>query len=114
MSGVEQPEGGTNEARDAEAGAVPNNAAMAEGSAADLTYGDELSTLQSKRKSTGDMSLDLAAALDEPEQLVRHLIMAANEHIGFSENEAKWKVVLGHAAAAAKELEKLNEPRRRD
>ena len=56
------------------------------------------------------MSLDLAAALDEPEQLIRHLIAAAQEHFGASENEAKWKVVLGHASKASEELERLNQP----
>jgi len=56
------------------------------------------------------MTLDLAALMDEPEQLVRHLIVACQEHVGFSQNSKKWMVILGHVASAARELERLNEP----
>jgi hypothetical protein len=106
-----ESEGRENEDRDAVAGAVPESVRTLHEPGRDTTYtelGDELPLLRSRRESAG--ALDLAASLDEPEQLIRHLIVAAQEHIGFSENEAKWKVVLGHAAAAAKELEKLNQP----
>jgi hypothetical protein len=81
-----------------------------EGLPPDPTFGERVPLLHERRRATGD--LDLAAAMDEPEQLVRLLIVAAQEHIGFSLNEAKWKIVLGHAAQASKELEKLNEPSR--
>jgi len=108
-----ESERGADEIRESTAGALPEGAASDEGSAADSAYSDELSALHRKSKPSGDLSLDLAASLDEPEQLVRMLIVAAQEHVGYSENTDKWKVVLGHAAQAAKELEKLNQPSRR-
>jgi hypothetical protein len=93
-----------------ETGALSEDAGVDVGSAADSALGDRLPPLPGQPKSAGDLSLDLAAALDEPEQLVRCLVIAAQEHVGYSENSDKWKVVLGHATAAAKELEKLNAP----
>lgn len=108
-----ESEGREDEAGSAAASAVPESVKHLHepGHAADPTFGDELPVFPSQSKSAG--TLDLAVATDEPEQLVRYLIMAAQEHIGFSENEPKWKILLGHFAQAAKELEKLNEPSRR-
>jgi hypothetical protein len=108
-----ESERGADEIRESTAGALPEGAAVDEGSAADSAQRGRLPPLPGQPKSAGDLSLDLAASLDEPEQLVRMLIVAAQEHVGYSENTDKWKVVLGHAAQAAKELEKLNQPSRR-
>jgi hypothetical protein len=105
-----ESEGREDEIGDTDAGPVPEGFGSPDGPAGGAARRDRLSSLRGRTQPTGDMSLDLAAALDEPEQLVRHLIIAAQDHVGYSENEAKWKVVLGHAASAAKELEKLNEP----
>ena len=55
----------------------------------------------------------MAVFNDEPTQLIRYLVMAAQEHIGFSEHDIEWKVLFGHFTAAQRELEKLNEPARR-
>ena len=96
-----QSEGREDEPRDSEGGAVPEGAAVDEGSAADPTQRDRLPPLPGRPKSAGDMSLDLAASLDEPEQLVRMLGFAANEHVGYSENSAKWAIVLKHSLAAS-------------
>ena len=100
------------EVRGTAASAVPESVrAVHDGDAADPAFSDELPVFPARSKSAG--TLDLAVATDEPEQLVRYLVMAAQEHIGFSEHDAKWKILLGHFAQAAKELEKLNEPSRR-
>lgn len=108
-----EPESGEGQVGQSGASAVPESVKHLHepGHAADPTFGDELPVFPPSSKSAG--TLDLAVAADEPEQLVRYLIMAAQEHIGFSENESKWKILLGHFAQAAKELEKLNEPSRR-
>jgi hypothetical protein len=103
-----EPESGEGQAGPTKIGTVPEGAEYDAEFAADPPFSDRLSALRSRRESAG--ALDLAAALDEPEQLIRYLVIAAQEHIGFSQNEAKWKVILGHAAQAAKELERLNEP----
>ena len=109
-----EPEGRTDETRDAGAGALPEgHAADGSGYDTDPSQRQRVPPLPGQPRAAGDMSLDMAAALDEPEQLVRHLVIAAQEHIGASENEAKWKVVLGHASAATKELERVNQPRSR-
>lgn len=93
-------------------GALSEGAAMAgTDDSADSPFGDRVPPLRGRPSAAG--TLDLAAALDEPEQLIRYLIVAAQEHIGFSENSDKWKILLGHVASAAKELEKLNQPRPR-
>ena len=112
MSDVEQSTGREDEGRGTAASAVPESVrAVHDGDAADPAFGGELSVFPARSKSAG--TLDLAVATDEPEQLIRYLAIAAREHIGFSENDAKWKILLGHFAQAAKELEKLNEPSRR-
>jgi hypothetical protein len=110
MSGVEKSTGGTDEPRDSEGGAVPESAAVDEGSAADPAQRDRVPPLPDRASAAGDMSLDLAASLDEPEQLVRMLGFAANEHVGYSENSAKWSIVLKHSLAAGRELEQMNAP----
>ena len=89
---------------------MPEGADLTEGHTADPAFGERLPPLPGQPKSAGDLSLDLAAALDEPEQLIRMLIVAAQEHVGYSENGPKWAVIINHAASAAKELEKRNEP----
>ena len=105
-----ESEGREDELGDPEGGAVPEGADLAEGHTSDPAHSESLPPLPGRPKSSGDLSLDLAAALDEPEQLVRMLIVAAQEHVGYSENGPKWAVIVNHAAAAAKELEKRNEP----
>lgn len=105
-----EPEGREDEPGATEASAVPEGAAASDGPPADPAHGDELPAFRAKSKSAGDMSLDLAAALDEPEQLVRMLGFAANEHVGYSENSTKWAVVLKHSLAAGRELAQMNEP----
>lgn len=106
-----ESEGREDEPRDAVAGAVPESVRTLHEPGEHTTYtelGDELPVFPRGSKSAG--TLDLAAMNNEPEQLVRYLIIAAQEWIGFSDNDGKWKVILGHLAAAAKELEKLNAP----
>ena len=106
-----EQESGEGQAPQPEASAVPESirAVHEQGrDSADPAFGDELSLFPGQSKSTG--TLDLAAVNDEPEQLVRNLIVAANEWIDSSENSDKWKVILGHLAAAQKELDRLNEP----
>lgn len=93
---------------DAGAGPVPEGSAGVEGSAADSAYGDELPPFPPGRKSAG--TLDLAAANDEPTQLIRMLIVAAHEHIDESENSDQWKVLLGHFERANNELARLQAP----
>ena len=105
-----EPESGEGQSRDPEAGALPEGARLDQGSGPGAAQRDELSSFRGRAKSAGDLSLDLACAMDEPEQLVRSLMLAAHEQIGFSLNEAKWKVILGHVSKASEELEKLNEP----
>jgi hypothetical protein len=106
-----EPEGREDEVR-TESGALPEGARVDEGSAADPAQRERVPPLPGRRQSAGDMSLDLAAAADEPEQLVRYLIMAVQEHIGYSENSSKWMVILTHLALANEELEIRNRPSR--
>ena len=102
--------GRENEDRQPEASAVPESvrAVHDEGHAGDFSFSGELQALQPRGQSTG--TLDLAAAADEPEQLVRYLIVAANEWIGASENTEKWKAIVAQLAVLQKQLERLNEP----
>jgi hypothetical protein len=105
-----ESEGREDEIGDTDSSAVPESvrAVHEQGDAPDPSFSDRLSSFSSRRESTG--ALDLAAALDEPEQLIRYLIIACQEHVGYSQNSAKWMVILGHLARATMELEKLNEP----
>jgi hypothetical protein len=105
-----EPEGREDEIGDTDAGPLSADAAMVEGSAADPAPRKSVPAFRARGGAAGDLSLDLAAAADEPEQLVRMLIVAATEHINYSENEEKWKVILGHLDKASKELERLNMP----
>ena len=89
---------------------MPEGAEVDTGSAANSARRERVPPLPGRPKSSGDMSLDLAASLDEPEQLVRMLGFAANEHVGYSENSAKWSIVLKHSLAASRELEQMNAP----
>ena len=112
MSDVEQSTGREGQAPQPEASAVPESVrAVHDGDAADPAFGGELSVFPARSKSAG--TLDLAVATDEPEQLIRYLAIAAREQIGFSDNDAKWKVLLGHFTKANEELAALNQPRAR-
>ena len=52
----------------------------------------------------------MAIAADEPEQVIRYLIVAANEWIDASENTEKWKAIIAQLAVLQKQLDRLNEP----
>lgn len=86
--------GGEDEIGDTDAGPAPEGA--------------ELKLSPPNRKSAG--SLDLAAANDEPTQLIRMLIVAAREHVGESEHNAEWKALLGHFEKADKEIARMQDP----
>ena len=105
-----QSEGREDEDRDAGAGAVPESvrALHEQGSAADPAHGDELPVFPGQPASAG--TLDLAAAADEPMQLIRYLVVAANEHIGFSEHEEEWTILLRCFTDAKEKIAKLQEP----
>ena len=70
-----------------------------EGHAADPTFGDELPLSPAQSKSAG--TIDLAIAADEPEQVIRYLIVAAQEWIDASENTEKWKAIIAQLAVLA-------------
>jgi hypothetical protein len=105
--------GRENEARESEPSAVPESvrAVHNEGHAGDPTFGDELPLSPAQSKSAG--TIDLAISADEPEQVIRYLIVAANEWIDASENTEKWKAIIAQLAVLQKQLERLNEPSRR-
>ena len=105
---MEQSESGTGQVQQPEASAVPEGARASEGSAADPTFGDELPLSPAQSKSAG--TLDLAIAADEPEQVIRYLIVAAQEWINASENTEKWKAIIAQLAVLQKQLERLNAP----
>ena len=100
--------GRENEARESEPSAVPEGARASEGSAADPTFGDELPLSPAQSKSAG--TIDLAIAADEPEQVIRYLIVAAQEWINASENTEKWKAIIAQLCVLQKQLERLNAP----
>ena len=81
--------------------AVPESvrAVHDEGHAADPTFGDELPLSPAQSKSAG--TIDLAIAADEPEQVIRYLIVAAQEWIDASENTEKWKAIIAQLAVLA-------------
>ena len=110
MSTLGESEGRENEARESDASAVPESvrAVHDEGHAGDSTFGDELPLSPSQSKSAG--TIDLAVSLDEPEQVIRMLIVAANEWIDASENTEKWKAIIAQLAVLQKQLERLNAP----
>ena len=92
------------------ASAVPESVrAVHDGDAGDPSFSDELPVFPARSKSAG--TLDLAVATDEPEQLVRYLVMAAQEHIGFSENTEKWKIVLGSPRQSAGRARSTQRPK---
>ena len=100
------------EVRGTAASAVPESVrAVHDGDAADPAFGGELSVFPGGASAT--RTLDLAVLNNEPEQLIRYLAIAAREQIGFSDNDAKWKVLLGHFTKANEELAALNQPRAR-
>ena len=70
-----------------------------EGHAGDPTFGDELPLSPAQSKSAG--TIDLAIAADEPEQVIRYLIVAAQEWIDASENTEKWKAIIAQLAVLA-------------
>ena len=113
MSTLGESEGRENEARESEPSAVPESvrAVHDEGHAGDPTFGDELPLSPAQSKSAG--TIDLAIAADEPEQVIRYLIVAAQEWIDASENTEKWKAIIAQLAVLQKQLERLNEPSRR-
>lgn len=108
---MDESEGRENENGDVAAGPVSEGVAASEGHSADPAYSDELPPFPASRKSAG--ALDLAAANDEPTQFIRMLIVAAHEHVGESEHDAEWKVLLGHFERANNELARMQEPSRK-
>jgi hypothetical protein len=107
---LEQSTGRENESRESEPSAVPESvrAVHDEGHAGDPTFGDELPLSPAQSKSAG--TIDLAIAADEPEQVIRYLIVAAQEWIDASENTEKWKAIIAQLAVLQKQLERLNAP----
>ena len=105
-----ESEGRENEGRQSEASAVPESVRTVhdEGHAGDFSFSGELQALQPRGQSTG--TIDLAIAADEPEQVIRYLIVAANEWIDASENTEKWKAIIAQLAVLQKQLERLNAP----
>ena len=103
--------GREDEARESGASAVPESvrAVHEQGrDSADPTFGDELPLSPAQSKSAG--TIDLAIAADEPEQVIRYLIIAAQEWIDASENTEKWKAIIAQLAVLQKQLERLNAP----
>lgn len=100
--------GREDEVQRSEGSALPEGVAEPEGSTADPAYGDELQTFPPIRQSAG--TLDLACANDEPTQLIRYLIVAAQENTTHSEHVDEWKVLLGYFQRANMEIERMQEP----
>ena len=111
MSTLGESTGREDEDRQPEASAVPESVRAVHESgrdSADPAFGDELPLSPAQSKSAG--TIDLAIAADEPEQVIRYLIVAANEWLDASENHEKWKAIIAQLAVLQKQLERLNEP----
>ena len=106
-----KPVGREDEGREPETSAMPEGADAVVQSGRDSTdpaFGDELQAFRPRREPTG--SIDLAVIADEPEQVIRMLIVAANEWLDASENTEKWQAIIAQLAVLQKQLERLNEP----